>query len=430
MVDCCVICTEQLPVARATLKCGHSFCSECIMNNIARNTGTEEGSSRNKCPMCRQELCMEVLPSVNITIHMGDLKDEIDGLRADLQDRQEDLIHLKSDLKFSATNNVFYKKKCNELEVKLEDTYTNMIKFKDDAAMGNFLAEQRADTIRRIRSITKRVSDMLSDYRRVHTDSALDMLQTSIRSIRYPSLPLPCVEQIGHTAHGDGVRNVFNDSAADGPETFTPCRVLFPDEAVEGDDYVTAGDYLLAATVPADDVDDITLIPEIGEISVRRDILSVNSPASDFFRLAEILNMRIPFGLEDYLPIEESYFPANETRILKTIANHLNGIDKAVGIDLTAWWTGRGGSVDDILTINPCGGDYLILKANALDRIIGSKIGNLLSMFGLVKKYSNESVASQRTRLKKVLDLRDEPRRALVGRWIDEKIPELVMLDM
>jgi hypothetical protein len=271
---------------------------------------------------------------------------------------------------------------------------------------------------------------MLSDYRRVHTDSALDMLQTSIRSIRYPSLPLPCVEQIGYTAHGGDMLNIFNDSAANGPETFTPSRVLFPEEAAEGDDDVTTGDYLLAAMAPADDVADIALIPEIGEISVRRDVLSVNSPASHFFRLAEILNMRIPFGLESYLPMEEVYLPANETRILKTIANHLNGIDKAVGIDLTAWWTGRGGSVDDILTINPCGGDYLILKANALDRIIGSKIGNLLSMFGLVKKYSNESVASQRTRLKKVLDLRDEPRRALVGRWIDEKIPELVMLDM
>ena len=217
------------------------------MNNIARNTGTEEGSSRNKCPMCRQELCMEVLPSVNITIHMGDLKDEIDGLRADLQDRQEDLTHLRSDLKFSATHNVFYKKKCDELEVKLEDTYTNMIKFKEDAAMSNFMAEQRADTIRRIRSITKRVSDMLSDYRRVHTDSALDMLQTSIRSIRYPSLPLPCVEQIGYTAHGGDMLNIFNDSAANGPETFTPSRVLFPEEAAEGDDDVTTGDYLLAA---------------------------------------------------------------------------------------------------------------------------------------------------------------------------------------
>ena len=402
MANICVICTEQLPEAMTTLKCGHRFCSECIMNNIARNTGTEEGTSRNKCPMCRDVCCQEVLPSVNITIHMGDLKDEIDGLREDLQDRQEDLVHLASDLKFSDTNNVFYKKKCTELEAKLEITYTDMIKFRDDAIRSQFMATQRGTTIKRQRAGIKRVGDILSDYRERHTDSALDMLQTTIRSIRYRSLPLPTCEP-------------------DVPSAPDMCNIFQPIQGGMGgydpgdSEDVTTEDYLLSAAALADDV---------VEISARSDILTVHSPASHFFRLAEILNMRIPFGLESYLPIEQSHLPANETRILKTIANHLNGIDKAVGIYLAGW------PAADILTINPCGGDYLILKASALDSIIGSKIGELLSMFGLVKKYSNESVSSQRTRLKKVLDLRDEPRRALVGRWIDEKIPDLLRLDV
>ena len=99
-----------------------------------------------------------------------------------------------------------------------------------------------------------------------------------------------------------------------------------------------------------------------------------------------------------------------------------------IGLELTEWWTAHDGDIDEILTINPCGGNYLILKSGVLDKIIGSKIGDILSKFGLVKKYQGEKVSEQRSRLKAVFDLRDQPRRTLIGRWIDEKIPQFISL--
>ena len=41
--DCC-ICYSEIPKARTTLECGHSFCTKCILTWFQRN---------NTCPMCR-----------------------------------------------------------------------------------------------------------------------------------------------------------------------------------------------------------------------------------------------------------------------------------------------------------------------------------------------------------------------------------------
>lgn len=41
--DCC-ICYSEIPKARTTLECGHSFCTKCILTWFQRN---------NSCPMCR-----------------------------------------------------------------------------------------------------------------------------------------------------------------------------------------------------------------------------------------------------------------------------------------------------------------------------------------------------------------------------------------
>lgn len=41
--DCC-ICYSEIPNARTTLECGHSFCTKCILTWFQRN---------NSCPMCR-----------------------------------------------------------------------------------------------------------------------------------------------------------------------------------------------------------------------------------------------------------------------------------------------------------------------------------------------------------------------------------------
>ena len=484
MVENCVICCEELSAAYTILKCGHRFCSECIMNNIALNTGTEEGSSRNKCPMCRTECCQEVLPSINITIHMNDMEDEINKLTGDFQRSEkdnilymdkidelhdklhkskEDLVHLNGALKFSDTNNAFYKKERDQLKTQLEEAYTTMVQFQEQSMASDFIANRRKNTIALMRYNTKNAANMLSGYREVHTDSALDMLQTMIRSIIYviptqvptteplrsppyqvptdescrfipyqvptPFTPIPpirfstplppfsanqIVNPVVNTLPESGVIEPEDDEVGQLFQDFDE-RDPVEDAAFEVEDVPEE-----VAPI-SDGFDDRGVSTIVGDSSRRPP--SADSPASEFFPCARMLNMRLPFGLEDYLPTEEIYLPANETRILKTIANHLNGIDKEIGIDLTEWLPSRGHSIDDVLTINPCGGNYLILKSDRLDCIVGSKISELLSKFGLVKKYNNENVASQRARLKEVLDLRNDPRRTLIGRWIDAKIP-------
>jgi len=91
MSDNCPLCLDVISEASSILKCGHKFCSECILNSVALNTGTEEGTSRNLCPLCRVPMCEEVEPSEKIKIRMGDLKYELETERITSERRKESL---------------------------------------------------------------------------------------------------------------------------------------------------------------------------------------------------------------------------------------------------------------------------------------------------------------------------------------------------
>jgi len=91
MPDNCPLCLDVISEASTILKCGHKFCSECILNSVALNTGTEEGTSRNRCPLCRVPMCEEVEPSEKIKIRMGDLKYELETERITSERRKESL---------------------------------------------------------------------------------------------------------------------------------------------------------------------------------------------------------------------------------------------------------------------------------------------------------------------------------------------------
>ena len=52
--ETCCICMENFDGTRnTTLKCGHQFHTDCILQNIAT-------ASSNKCPLCRDEMCKEI----------------------------------------------------------------------------------------------------------------------------------------------------------------------------------------------------------------------------------------------------------------------------------------------------------------------------------------------------------------------------------
>ena len=50
----CVICLENIGKYKSTLKCGHEFCTECLIQHAVLN---------NKCPMCRTSIIDEQEPT-------------------------------------------------------------------------------------------------------------------------------------------------------------------------------------------------------------------------------------------------------------------------------------------------------------------------------------------------------------------------------
>lgn len=74
----CVFCCEEMGRGTATTPCCYqTVCTTCLLNNVAKNVGAEEGSTRSQCAFCREEICGEVEPSHNLTTHLNDLTDEL-----------------------------------------------------------------------------------------------------------------------------------------------------------------------------------------------------------------------------------------------------------------------------------------------------------------------------------------------------------------
>ena len=74
----CMFCCEEIGRGSATYPCCfQTVCTRCLLDNVAKNVGTEEGNTRSQCPFCRKEICGKVEPSQNITTRLNDLTDEI-----------------------------------------------------------------------------------------------------------------------------------------------------------------------------------------------------------------------------------------------------------------------------------------------------------------------------------------------------------------
>ena len=91
MNSTCPICCEVLGTASATTECGHAFCTRCLLDAVAKNVGSEEGSTRNLCPLCRSNICDEVEPSKNLTIRLSDLEARCESAEDTVEYLNEDL---------------------------------------------------------------------------------------------------------------------------------------------------------------------------------------------------------------------------------------------------------------------------------------------------------------------------------------------------
>ena len=76
MTSYCVICCDVLGKAKTVTECGHEFCTTCLLNCVAKNTGTEEGTTRNLCPMCRTPICDEVEPDARFKMQLDDARED------------------------------------------------------------------------------------------------------------------------------------------------------------------------------------------------------------------------------------------------------------------------------------------------------------------------------------------------------------------
>jgi hypothetical protein len=116
----CMICLEEDTSASATTACGHRFCTSCLCNNIAQNVGTVEGTTRNKCPICRSKLCEEVIPSMTHTVRLGDLEAEKDDLSLRVDDLEMENKTLRGKLRKEIDCTRDLQDAINEMTIELE----------------------------------------------------------------------------------------------------------------------------------------------------------------------------------------------------------------------------------------------------------------------------------------------------------------------
>lgn len=170
----CPVCADDLPIAKAVLSCGHTFCTKCILDNVALNIGSAEGTSRDKCPMCREKICQEVLPSTTHQIRLDDLSQEVHSLDIQLTEQNETIAKLEERLyqereRYSMLINLYNKKN-------------------ESHELSKFKACMRKNTIKRLQSDVNIINEMLFQYIRhnEHNEYDLERMRIHIQNTICP----------------------------------------------------------------------------------------------------------------------------------------------------------------------------------------------------------------------------------------------------
>ena len=82
--------------------------------------GTVEGTTRNKCPICRSKLCEEVIPSMTHSVRLGDLEAEKDDLSLRVDDLEMENKTLRGKLRKEIDCTRDLQDAINEMTIELE----------------------------------------------------------------------------------------------------------------------------------------------------------------------------------------------------------------------------------------------------------------------------------------------------------------------
>ena len=101
----CIICSESIHESYSIMPCcKNKLCTSCFANCIARNVGDDNGTTRNQCIFCRQEICKKVLPDTKIVTKLithkkinSQLKKELEDVTIDLEITKKYLYNLNNE---------------------------------------------------------------------------------------------------------------------------------------------------------------------------------------------------------------------------------------------------------------------------------------------------------------------------------------------
>ena len=161
----CAICLEDITIdAKVTTECGHHFHTRCLLNSVARNTGSEEGTSRNMCPNCREEICSEVLPSETVRIRIDDLEEElseaeteskaymeyVNKLNTKISDYQKRLIESRQEALEARKKWMILEDECARYKDCHTKVRARLDKVEEDLDVAKFINKRRRFTIDRL----------------------------------------------------------------------------------------------------------------------------------------------------------------------------------------------------------------------------------------------------------------------------------------
>jgi len=223
-MNTCVICCEELNNASATTKCGHTFCTECLLNSVAKNYGTEEGSTRNKCPLCREEICDKVIPDASILIHMKDIKDQLFESNKQIKQMDDTYIHTVREFRKEKINFIDRLDKCrlerNTFKTRSETQFSKITKLLLNCSLVESKSNQYLEKIRKLEEELE-IAQFTSEIRNKKITNLRAQIPKESSNVFSPVFKSSQTRNLFSEKKNDSPIFTFGDNSSPPPTKFT-----------------------------------------------------------------------------------------------------------------------------------------------------------------------------------------------------------------